>query len=496
MSLSNTSTNFLDLLLVQQSSGNWEKAISTHSLPLSLITAAREASREFKIKLVDLRVFGTEALDPFLSQENLLIGFSVMTGTSIQYTLEAISYIRSRTRSAQILLGGTHPTILPHQTLSSPHVDFVIIGHGEFSLRNLLEMRRKSGPFTPQPLDGFGHKANGSCHISKPARINKEEFNNCQLPAYDLLEMSHYIFNYDGQPSIYIESSRGCNHRCTFCSNSALHNRWVPHSPEYIVRHIEYLISHFSIRSFIFVDLDFFFDLSRIRDFCSLLIKKKLNVTWHSQGIRVQELIRMDQEFFQLLKESGFREFEAIGAESGSQRVVDKLKKNFSVRDLPDLNKRLKLSGIPARYNFMMNVPGETYKDIRASIELALKLNKENPLSSNSLFYIYTPYPGTLLYEEAIACGYLFPDTFEGWSKIQGWDKPLFHKNKSMSNRLQKIHFLSLFTTLHYFKKYFRRYPLLKYVFSFYKPVAIFRLKRDILAFMPEFIIWKIIRRN
>lgn len=115
----------LDLLLVHQSSGSWEKALSNYSLPLSLISAVREVPEEYNIKLIDVRIVGKKALDQYLIQDGLLVGFSVLTGPSIKNALEIIHYIRAANPSIKILLGGIHPTILPEQTLSSPKIDEV-----------------------------------------------------------------------------------------------------------------------------------------------------------------------------------------------------------------------------------------------------------------------------------------------------------------------------------------------------------------------------------
>lgn len=486
----------LDLLLVHQSSGSWEKAISNYSLPLSLISAVREVPEEYNIKLIDVRIVGKKALDQYLIQDGLLVGFSVLTGLSIKNALEIIHYIRAANPLVKILLGGIHPTILPEQTLSSPKIDYIIIGPGEIPLKNLLASQKTGSPDVDK-IKGLGFKRGNKPFINPPGKVSQQELNSYHLPAYSLLDIKHYVFDYNKQPTIYVESSRGCNFHCAFCSNAALKCRWVPYSPAYVVHHLEYLYTRYGIKSFIFVDLDFFMDLERIREFCLLLISKKLKVFWHAQGVRVQEMLWMDREFIYILKKSGFREFEAVGVESGSQRVVDMMGKGFLVKDIPPLNRKFSGIGIPLRYNFFIGSPGEGYGDVRESINLALKLNSENPLSSNSIFYIYTPYPGTGFFEKAIAAGFNPPKSFKEWGNLREWDRaivPLY--SPRIRRKLEKIHFLSIFTTIRYWEKYFQRFRVLKILFLVYRRIAIFRLKRDIFFFMPEFLLWRWIRKS
>lgn len=485
----------LDLLLIQQSAGSWEKAISNFSLPLSLISAAREIPEEYNIKLIDARITGLRSLEPYIHQEGLLIGFSVLTGHSIKNALEIIRYIRGINPTVKILMGGIHPSILGGQTLSHPLVDYIITGPGEIPIKELLQCLRSKDTEKLRKIPGLGLKDKTGLHITQAVFHPAEEINSYRLPAYHLIDIKNYLFDYNGLPTIYLETSRGCNHNCAFCSNVPLKNRWVPMSAEYSVNNIEFLYNRYSIKSFLLIDLDFFFDLERVRRFCRLLLEKGLKVSWHNQGVRVAEMFDMDDEFVQLLKESGFREFEAIGTESGSQRIVDLMGKQYKIEKAVSLNRKFARHKIPMRYNFMIGSPAETYDDVKETVKVALKLNSDNSFSSNSMFYIYAPYPGTRFYEQAVDMGFNPPDSLEGWSNLPGWFTAPIH-GKTMRKKLERIHFLSIFTTMTYWKKFFRRFYMLKFMFSVYNKIAIFRLKHDFLLFMPELYLWRMIRKD
>ncbi len=483
----------LSALLVQQSSGSWEKAVSSPTLPLSLISAARQIPKEYKIKLFDARIEDEKDILVHLKQPGLLLAFSVLTGASIKNMLSFVKKAKAINHSLKILLGGIHPSILPEQTLACPLVDYIITGPGELPLKELIIQRSKNTGFNPRGIPGLGFKEENRIIINPKKHPDAKEINSWDLPNYKLVEIRKYLFDYNGKPTIYIESSRGCNHTCSFCSNVPLHNRWVPYLPERVVAHIRYLYENYGIKSFLFIDLDFFTDLERARRICELIIKEKLGISWHTQGVRVAELMQMKEDFINLLKESGFREFEAIGVESGSQHLINLIKKGFNVADLPKLNASFMNFAIPMRYNFMIGFPNETYEDTKQTIDMALTLNRQNPHASNSMFYIYTPYPGTEFYRQAIELGFKAPDNLQEWGNIQGWITSPIHGRK-IQDRLERIHFLSIFTTMTYWSKFFRRYHILWLFFAVYRYIALFRLNKKFFRLMPEFLIWKFIR--
>lgn len=485
----------LDLLLIQQSAGSWDKAVGGHLLPLSLITAARQIPRDSKVRLIDTRIDGEKTLEPHIKQKGLLIGFSLITGPSINNALGIIRRIRGINPTVKVIAGGVHPTILPEQTLAHPLIDYVAVGPGENILKDMVALRKK-GAFDPSKIPGLGYKKNGQLYINPAQKIPPEELNTFELPEYRLVDMNNYLLDYYSKPTIYVESSRGCNFSCAFCSSVPLKNPWSAYSPEYVANNIEYLYSKYGIRSFLFVDLDFFHDPQRVKKICGLFIKRGLDISWCSQGVRVNEMAAMDDDYANLLKKSGFMEFEAIGTESGSQRIIDLMGKNYKIDTLIATNKRFASYKIPLRHSFVIGVPGETLEEVKQTISLALRLNKDNPYSANSTFYIYTPYPGTRFYQKALDAGFAAPQTLEAWSDLDGFITATPIYSSKVKETLERIHFLTMFTTLVYWKRYFGRVFLLKFVFVFYSKIALLRLKTGFFSCMPEFYLWKALRKR
>jgi len=103
------------------------------------------------------------------------------------------------------------------------------------------------------------------------------------------------------------------------------------------------------------------------------------------------------------------------GVETGSPRMLGLIKKGETVDDYVNANKALSKTNILACYNFMMGFPNETAEDLKMSIDFALRLLEDNPNSRLSAFYIYTPYPGTELFDVAVKEGFSLPGSLPDW---------------------------------------------------------------------------------
>ena len=106
-----------------------------------------------------------------------------------------------------------------------------------------------------------------------------------------------------------------------------------------------------------------------------------------------------------------------VGVESGAQRILDLIKKDVTVEEVIEANRRLARFPIVPLYLFMMGMPTEMPDELGASIRLADRLVSDNP-NAVKTFNIYTPYPGTELYELARSAGLVEPETLEGWASF------------------------------------------------------------------------------
>jgi radical SAM superfamily enzyme YgiQ (UPF0313 family) len=172
------------------------------------------------------------------------------------------------------------------------------------------------------------------------------------------------------------------------------------------------------------VDDNFFVDRDRAEIICNEIIKRKLNFSWIA-SCRPDYFRKFDVDFLRLVKEAGCREI-YVGAESGSQRILDMIHKDCKVEDIIEAAEKLVQAGIKMSCNFMCAFPDETKDDIEETIRVIHKLRKIGK-TSNEIhiggILMYFPYPGSSLFYKVIKLGFIPPKTLEEWGRLSLNDK-------------------------------------------------------------------------
>jgi len=379
------------------------------NLPLSVLQlAAYIMERGYQVKVFDMRIQDINEIKNEIKDFSI-IGFSCMTGLQIKYGLEFAKYVRQINDKVQFIWGGVHPTLFPEESLKNPLVDFIVKGEGEESLYELLETLCNGKTANIDDIKGIGYKQNGLPKVN----ADREFLDMEQLPlaAYQLVDITRYpniltAFDY--------QSSRGCPFRCAFCYNTAFNKRkYRAKSPEKVVDELSNLCNKFNVKKFSFNDDEFFINKNRVEKICSLIIEKNLKIEWNA-SCRLDIIRKYPDPLMKLIRESGCKNLN-FGAESGSPEILKKITKDITTEDILLGAKHTIDNGIIPYMSFMGGFPGETIEDTLKTKEIITELKKINPhILSNGIF-IFNPYPGTPLYEEAIKLGANLPDTFEGW---------------------------------------------------------------------------------
>ena len=171
------------------------------------------------------------------------------------------------------------------------------------------------------------------------------------------------------------------------------------------------------MRGFLFSDDHFFIDLERARGILEGVVRADLGITISKLQIRADTLCRMDREFFELMVRAGVKRF-TVGIESGSQRILDLIKKDITVEEALEANRRLAPYPFVPLYLFMMGMPTETPEDLGMSIQLADRMLADNPRAVKT-FNIYTPYPGTELFSCRLGARLADAGTAGGLGQVQ-----------------------------------------------------------------------------
>jgi len=383
-----------------------------NDIPLGLLSISRYV-KDYNIIIVDQRIKGWEKkLEEALKLNPLAIGFTVTTGGQIGFALGVSKIVKEKYNKLPVIWGGIHPTLLPEETLKNPCIDIVVASQAEFIFPRLLRALEKNELHT---VPGIFYKEEGLIRQNQITEDNIK-LDNLEFLPYQLIQFENYTnhAHYKFGNVLSIETGRGCPHRCVYCYNSTVKRRqWQIMSPERIIEHIQHLKKYTGFDGINFVDDDFFINKERVFKLLQLLKKEKKKFYWGCEtGIR--DLLGLDKTFLKELEDSGLR-WILLGAESGSEKILQKIGKKLKVNEITELNKRLKKYNFYPMYNFMNGYIWEDINDLKKSSLLILQLLKDNKKANIQTFHIVVPYPGTRYLEVCINEGLTKPKQLEEW---------------------------------------------------------------------------------
>ena len=337
-------------------------------------------------------------------EKPLFVGMSTITGPQLKPVIDTSR--RLKEMGVTVVWGGVHATIMPEEVLKEDYVDFVVVNEGEETTQELARMLAGQSPVDYAAVRGLAWKDAGKpvVNMERPFIQDLDRFR----PRWDLIPVERYLIQsgpYDRALPVYI--SRGCPFRCGFCYNEVVMKRtWRQHSDEFILAQLDWLKQNFHINAVDYAD-DYLF--GRIKPMQRLV--EKVGMPWSGQ-VRVQLL---KPEFVTWMLDTGCQ-WVNIGAESGSQAVLDSMHKDqkaeqieWGVRNLVDIAPH-----IEANLSFIVGLPEENESERKVTFDLITRLADMSPKVRCSVC-VYMPYPGTPLWPEALKRGYVPPDNQEGW---------------------------------------------------------------------------------
>ncbi len=252
-----------------------------------------------------------------------------------------------------IIVGGPHTSV---SVESIPdEVDFIVQGEGERALLEIIEGRVKE-------------------RIVRAERI--KDLDELPLPAWDYFVKLPYDYSvewFKETPVFTMNTSRGCPFGCRFCSvGSIWGKKYTYMSAERIVDDIKYLIKKYGVKGIYFREDNFTLNKERIKNFCEILLNKNIKIKWICET-RVDTL---DKELLELMYKAGCRGL-YLGVESGSQRVLNFLKKGITIHKTREVISLCKQIGIPTAASFIVGIPTETSEEIKETLKFARKLKTD-----------------------------------------------------------------------------------------------------------------------
>jgi radical SAM superfamily enzyme YgiQ (UPF0313 family) len=290
-----------------------------------------------------------------------------------------------------ILCIGHHASCAPRSLIfeGSP-VDYLLLGECELDFVKFLEYL-ETNEYLEKINSLFSLKKKD---IPKPAMI--ENLDSLPFPRHELFNSKFYRSVYPLKIKKRIEwgymlSTRGCPYDCIFCSQSVRESygkKFRIRSPKNVVDEMKFLMS-LGKNVISFIDDCFTVSKKYVEDVCDEIIKRKLDVNWICHA-RIDNL---SKEMMKKMKQAGCLLLK-IGVESGSNRIIEVLKKTPNKLDWSDLTRKIfkfsKEVNLPILSMFILGSPTETMKDIKKTLALIEDINSD-------LLQIcyFTPYPGS-----------------------------------------------------------------------------------------------------
>jgi radical SAM superfamily enzyme YgiQ (UPF0313 family) len=291
-----------------------------------------------------------------------------------------------------VVIGGSHASALPELTLDETQADYIVIGEGELSFLELVNRIERNE--SVDNIKGIVSKTNKTL-------LKRDLIENIDLlpfPDWVQVDPRYYKKAPHGGliksfPVAPITSSRGCPYSCTFCASPSFWDRRIRfRSPENVVDEIEYLVKGFGVKEIHFEDDNLTLKRNHIEDICRLILKRNLKINWATpNGVRADTL---DRELLKLMKKSGCY-FIAFGIESGSQDILNRIKKKTSLETIEKAANLARKMGIITQGFFIFGLPGETEQTIKETIRFAKRIALDK-----AQFLLLDVLPGSELWEE------------------------------------------------------------------------------------------------
>lgn len=267
--------------------------------------------------------------------------------------------------------------------------DVVIIGEGEIALGEVIENKACIN----ESIKGIAFVKEGNTVVTVPRPVLKT-LDDLPQPAWDLVSMEAYraIWKKSKFPfTINIATTRGCPFKCNWCAKPIYGNRYNTRSPQNVVDEIAFLMLKFKVKHFWMCDDIFGLKPGWVKEFNQLVQSRDLKFSYKIQSRA--DLLLQDEQIADLAA-SGLKEV-WMGAESGSQKILDAMDKGITVQQIATATHQLKKHGVKVCFFLQFGYLGETKTDISSTISMVKTLKPDDIGISVSY-----PLPGTPFYEK------------------------------------------------------------------------------------------------
>lgn len=342
-----------------------------------------------------------------------LVAFTFNTPQANQ-AMEMAAEAKKFDPSLMVAGGGVHATAIPEDVLRESAFDILVVGEGEIPFAKLLAGE------DPSSIPGVAYRRDGQVLINTPpSRIH--DLDTLPMPDYECFDLASYQQIrkrlWKNAQVVGIETSRGCPYSCSYCvSNLVFGNKLRVKSPERVLEEFERL-HRLGFREVLIQDDDFTLVPDRAVSIFEGLISRGIKMDIElSNGVRIENLTK---EFLITARRAGCYRIR-IGIESGSSDVLNNVNKKIDLERLHRVISDTHSVGIEVIALLVLGFPGETVETFRKTLKLAQDCGADM-----ARLALFTPYPGSRIYNEWQAEGRLLPASFSDYLIYQT-ERPLY----------------------------------------------------------------------
>lgn len=292
----------------------------------------------------------------------------------------------------KIILGG--PEVrhhVPHFLNAGATV--LVLGEGEQTMLDLVRYFHGAAGMKLEEIQGIAFQQEGGDIIRSVPRTNIRHIEELPFPNRKKVNLQLYFDAWKskhGESAVSVSTMRGCPYTCKWCSRAVYGQTYRRRTAAQVVAELVFIQGNYDVDTIWFVDDVFTISHQWLREFADELRRQRIEIRYEC----ISRSDRMNEAVIRLLKESGcFRIW--IGAESGSQKVIDAMDRRVEVKQVQEMIQLSKKYGVQAGTFIMVGYPGETDDDVQLTLE---HLKKADP--DHYTITVAYPIKGTPLYEE------------------------------------------------------------------------------------------------
>lgn len=344
-------------------------------------------ARGFDVDVFDTTFSRREAFEQYVRQEKPAV---VGTYCNMMTKQNVLAMVRvCQEQDSTVILGGPEPANYPEEYLKRG-ADVVVIGEGELTLEELLPHLARHGPTEMQDIQGLVYREDDGRFVRTDPRPYIDDLDAQPFPDREAIDIGEYIRvwrEHHGMGSVSLITARGCPYRCRWCSHAIFGYSHRRRSPENVADEIELILERYDPDMLWFADDVFTIHRHGFFGLAEEFEKRDIHIPFET----ISREDRLNEDVVQALAEMGcFRLW--IGSESGSQRVLDAMKRRTDAERVREMTRLLQRYGIEAGMFIMLGYEGEQMEDLEATVEHLKEANPDVFLTTVAYPIKNTPY--------------------------------------------------------------------------------------------------------